>query len=104
MKEQKMNKSELVTKFVGIIVAIIFMKKISLKFFVKFFLHGVFLLITWVEAQNLEQNNLMSNLSNSLPTKSTLVEELSKCYDYFFRLSGLPDLFDKVFLITFKFS
>ena len=46
MKEQKMNKSELVTKFVGIIVAIIFMKKISLKFFVKFFLHGVFLLIT----------------------------------------------------------
>ena len=35
---------------------------------------------------------------------SALVEELSNCYDYFLRLSGFPDLFGKVFLITFKFS
>ena len=33
-----------------------------------------------------------------------LVEELSSCYDYFLRLSGFPDLFGKVFLITFKFG
>ena len=34
----------------------------------------------------------------------TLVEELSNWYDYFLRLSGFPDLFSKVYLITFKFS
>ena len=34
----------------------------------------------------------------------TLVEELSNCYDYFLRLSGFPDLFGKLFLITFNFS
>ena len=32
-----------------------------------------------------------------------LVEEPSNWYDYFSRLSGFPDLFGKVFLITFKF-
>ena len=34
----------------------------------------------------------------------TLVENLSNCCDYFLRLSGVPDLSGKVFLITFKFS
>ena len=34
----------------------------------------------------------------------TLAEKPSNCCDYFFRLSGFPDIFDKVFLITFKFS
>ena len=33
-----------------------------------------------------------------------LVEELSNYYDYFLRCLGFPDLFGKVFLITFKFS
>ena len=31
----------------------------------------------------------------------TLVEKLSKCWDYFLRLSGFPDLSRKVFLFTF---
>ena len=34
----------------------------------------------------------------------TLVEKLSKCCDYFLRLSGFPDLSGKIFLITFKYS
>ena len=34
----------------------------------------------------------------------TLVEELSNCYDFFWRHSGFPNLFGKVFLTTFKFS
>ena len=34
----------------------------------------------------------------------TLVEELSNCSEYSLRLSGFPDLFGEVFLITFKFS
>ena len=34
----------------------------------------------------------------------TLVKEISNWYDCFLRLSGFPDLFGKVFLITFKFS
>ena len=33
-----------------------------------------------------------------------LSEELSNCYDYYSRLSGFPDLFGKIFLITFKLS
>ena len=32
---------------------------------------------------------------------TTPVEELSNCYEYFLRLSGLPDLFGKLFLVTF---
>ena len=43
-------------------------------------------------------------LANPHQLMYTLVEELSKCYDYFLRLSGFPDLFGKVFLITLKFS
>ena len=39
-----------------------------------------------------------------MPTMDALVEKLSKCCDYFSRLSGFPDLSGKVFLITFKFS
>ena len=35
---------------------------------------------------------------------ATLVAKLSKCCNYFLRLSGFPDLSDKVFLIIFKFS
>ena len=35
---------------------------------------------------------------------STLGEELSNSYDFVLRVSGLPDLFGNVFLITFKFS
>ena len=34
----------------------------------------------------------------------TLVEELSNCYGYFWSLSGFPDLFGKIFLITFELS
>ena len=34
----------------------------------------------------------------------TLDEKLSNCSEYFLRLSGIPDLFGEVFLITFKFS
>ena len=34
----------------------------------------------------------------------TLVQKLSNGSDYFLRLSRFPDLFGKVFLITFKFS
>ena len=34
----------------------------------------------------------------------TLVEVFSSCYDNFLTLSKFPDLFGKVFLITFKFS
>ena len=34
----------------------------------------------------------------------TLVEELSKCYDYFLRLLGFPDLLGKILLITFMLS
>ena len=41
---------------------------------------------------------------SSTSTISTLVRELSSCYDYFFRISGFLDLFDEVFLINVKFS
>ena len=40
-------------------------------------------------------------LSKSSPTMWTLVGEVSSC---FLKLVGFPDLFDKVFLIIFKFS
>ena len=33
----------------------------------------------------------------------TLVKEIYNCCDYFLRFLGFPDLFGKVFLITFKF-
>ena len=43
-----------------------------------------------------------------MPQSSTamgiLVEKLSNCCNYFLRLLGFPDLYGKVFLITFKFS
>ena len=76
MKGQERDESELATKLVGIIVTITFIEK---------------------------------SLSNSLefkysPTMCTLVEKLSNCYGYFFKLSGFPDLFGKAFLMTFKFS
>ena len=32
----------------------------------------------------------------------TVLVKLSSCYDYDFEPSGFPDLFGKVFLITFK--
>ena len=34
----------------------------------------------------------------------TLIGELYNWHNYFLRLLGFPDLFGKVFLITFKFS
>ena len=34
----------------------------------------------------------------------TLIEKVLNCGDYFLRLSAFPDLPDKVFLISFKFS
>ena len=34
----------------------------------------------------------------------TLFEEFSKCFDYFLKIAGFPDLTGKVFLIAFKFS
>ena len=40
----------------------------------------------------------------SFSTVSILVQELFNCYDHFFRFSGFPNLFSKVFLIIFKFS
>ena len=33
---------------------------------------------------------------------NTLIEEFWNCYDYFYRPSEFPDLFDQVFFITFK--
>ena len=35
---------------------------------------------------------------------TTLVKEISGRYGYLWRLPEFPDLFGKVFLITFKFS
>ena len=46
MKEQKRDKNEFATKFVGIIVKIVSTKKILLKFLAKSFLQSVFSLIT----------------------------------------------------------
>ena len=54
--------------------------------------------------KTLNKNNLQNALSKSSPTMCALVEELSKFFDCFLRLSGLPDLFAKQLLIIFKFS
>ena len=85
MKGQKRDKSEFVTKFVGVMVMIIDIE-ISLKFLVK----SLLVFFHWsLETQNLEQNNLQSALTNSSPTMCTLVEELSNNYEFFevFRIS-----------------
>ena len=34
----------------------------------------------------------------------TVVKNLWKCFDYFLRLSGFPDLSGEVFLVNFKLS
>ena len=39
----------------------------------------------------------------STPSANPRQIKLSNCYDYFLRLSGFPDLLDKVFVITLKF-
>ena len=46
------------------------------------------------------------NATSTTPKTSspnTLFEELSKSYDYLLKLSGFPNLFVKLFLITLKF-
>ena len=58
-----------------------------------------------LEAKNCKENNHYNALSKSSSSMCTLIEELSQLlWLFFFRLSGFPDLFFKVFLITFKFS
>ena len=46
----------------------------------------------------------MSVFSKTSPAMCRLAEEPSNCYDYFLRLSRFPNLFGKVFLISFNFS
>ena len=50
------------------------------------------------------KDNLQNALSKSLLTMYTLVGEIYNCHDSFWRVSGFPDLFGKVFSVNFKFS
>ena len=90
-KGQKRVKSKFVTKFIGIIVTIFI--KIPPKFLIKIFASVFSPIHSSLETQNRKQNNLQYTLSKSSPTMCTLVEELSDCYDYFFRILGFPDIF-----------
>ena len=72
-----------------------FRVKISLKLLVKSLLHSVFSLITWITKLSIKRP--IERLQQSSPTMDALVENLSKCYDYFLRLSGFSDVYGKVF-------
>ena len=62
---------------------------------------------TIFEGRNFRKNEPKSPKSRKfLPAKVSapkVVEKLLNCCDYFFRLSGFPDLSGEVLLITFKF-
>ena len=53
--------------------------------------------------QNSKENILENALSKCSTNMYTLVEELCNCVDYFLRLSGFPDLFGKLILVTFPY-
>ena len=91
MKGQKKDESELVTKLVGIIVTI------------KIFATQCFF-TDHLKHKTVNKTTCRTPSASPRETMCTLVEELSNCYKNFSRLSGFPDVFDKVFLITFKFS
>ena len=101
MKGQKRDESKLVTKFVGIILTIFSYKNLS-QIPCKIFTPQCFL-TNHLKHKTVNKTTCRTPSANPRQLRA-LVEELSNCYENFSRFSGSPDLFGKVFLITFKFS